>query len=448
MTSNQQRGAITLLLVSILLVGVLIVSLGSFKTTYYQIKRAQNEVQARKDHWQAEGGLECTFSYLRETGKQVSDIVGPSSQPLEFIDWCSPYDQQPKITTRNGTVSGSHVVEAALDRYRVTKALRDSFSLGAGAIQSTGPIEVIGTLTLQPTAKETPINGNEHECISISFGDLFTYQYDSTHGDSGQVLGLEVKDPSVDGPFSGFDGVCHPDYKTEIAKGATGTTYSIYAPDYYQKNNPAPFKKDFNPNPTLDPFYSFFGIPKTEQNILKLSQDSDKFRQIQLLNPTDCGSEIMNHFTAGQTKGLWIEGNCHINASVAANLNAAQLLVIHDGAFALNGAMTYNGVIYHLVDYADSTTQSRIDDFWESVTTSSTPSAFTPFVKSLNDPTVEKKTVGIQFASGLPAGGLIFDVKGGVSTIVGDMDLYYRSSANPTDPPSIYQWKKGSWNDF
>lgn len=201
MTSNQQRGAITLLLVSILLVGVLIVSLGSFKTTYYQIKRAQNEVQARKEHWQAEGGLECTFSYLRETGKQVSDIVGPSSQPSEFIDWCSPYDQQPKITTRNGTVSGSHVVEAALDRYRVTKSLRDSSLLGAGAIQSTGPIEVIGTLTLQPTAKETPINGNEYECISISFGDLFTYQYDSTHGDSGQALGLEVKDPSVDGPF-------------------------------------------------------------------------------------------------------------------------------------------------------------------------------------------------------------------------------------------------------
>lgn len=129
------------------------------------------------------------------------------------------------------------------------------------------------------------------------------------------------------------------------------------------KNNPTPFKKDFNPDPNLDLFYSFFGMPKTEQNIIDLSQDSDKFRHIQLINPTDCGSEIMSHFTVGQTKGLWIEGNCHINASVAANLNTAQLLVIHDGAFALNGAMTYNGVIYHLVDYANSITKSRIDDF-------------------------------------------------------------------------------------
>lgn len=62
----------------------------------------------------------------------------------------------------------------------------------------------------------------------------------------------------------------------------------------------------------------------------------------------------MDHFTAGQTKGLWIEGNCHINAAVAATINSSQLLVVQDGVLALNGAMAYNGVIYHLVDYQKS----------------------------------------------------------------------------------------------
>ena len=67
----KQGGFITLLLVSVLLVGTLIASFGNFKVLFYQIKRAQNEVQARKAHWLAEGGLECTYSYLRQIDKTV-----------------------------------------------------------------------------------------------------------------------------------------------------------------------------------------------------------------------------------------------------------------------------------------------------------------------------------------------------------------------------------------
>ncbi|WP_102502237.1 hypothetical protein [Vibrio lentus] len=445
MISRKQRGVVTLLITSVLLVGALVVTLGSYRSVFHQIKVAQNEVQGRQNHWRSEGGLECIYSYLRELDKTVLDIKDASARPADFSDWCSPYDNEPQIEVSDSASSIAYIVESTTDTQLLSKTIRESSQLGSGAIQSTGPIEIIGTLSLKPTVKEEPISGNEYECVSVTFADLFTYQYDSIHGDSGQTLGLEVLDPSADGPFSGFDGVCDSEYKTEIPKGNSGSRYSIYAPDSSQGTNPPPFQKDFNPDPNMNPFYTFFGIAKTDQNIVDLSQDTDLFKRVQILNATECGTEIMDHFTLGQTKGLWVEGNCHINSAVAAANNQSQLLVIQDGVLALNGAMTYNGVIYHLVDYQKSHVKTRIDDFWKALVT---PNVFAPFIKDIDDATVLKKSVGIQFASGLPSGGLIFDSPLGVTTIVGDMDLDFRSESNPSDPPSIYQWKRGSWNDF
>ncbi|MEL0609580.1 hypothetical protein [Vibrio echinoideorum] len=445
MVSRKQRGVVTLLVTSVLLVGALVVTLGTYRSVFHQIKVAQNEVQGRQDHWRSEGGLECTYSYLLELDKTIADIKDTSTRPADFPDWCSPYATQPQIDISNSAVSSAYIVASSVNSQSLYKTIKESSQLGSGAIQSTGPIEIIGTLSLKPTVKEDPISDNEYECVSVSFADLFTYQYDATHGDSGQALGLEVLDPSASGPFSGFDGVCHSDYKTQIPKASSGSSYSIYAPDYYQGTNPLPFKKDFNPDPNMNPFYTFFGIAKTDQNIVELSQDAEMFKHIQLLDATECGSEIMSHFTSGQTKGLWIEGNCHINAAVAAANNQSQLLVVQDGVLALNGAMTYNGVIYHLVDYQKSYVKDRVDDFWKDL---ATPNVFAPFIKDINNISVEKKSVGIQFASGLPSGGLIFDSPLGVTTIVGDMDLDFRAESNPNDLPSFCQWKRGSWNDF
>ncbi|MEZ9463747.1 hypothetical protein [Vibrio splendidus] len=445
MVFRKQHGVVTLLITSVLLIGALVVTLGTYRSVFHQIKVAQNEVQGRQNHWRSEGGLECTYSYLRELDKAILDIKDASARPADFSDWCSPYGNAPQIEVSDSASSIAYIVASTTDTQLLSKTIRESSQLGSGAIQSTGPIEIIGTLSLKPTVKEEPISGNEYECVSVTFADLFTYQYDSTHGDSGQTLGLEVLDPSADGPFSGFDGVCDSDYKTEIPKGSSGSSYSIYAPDSYQGTNPLPFKKDFNPDPNMNPFYTFFGIAKTDQNIVDLSQDTDLFKHVQILNATECGTEIMDHFTPGQTKGLWVEGNCYINSAVAAANNQSQLLVIQDGVLALNDAMTYNGVIYHLVDYQKSHVKTRIDDFWEALVT---PNVFAPFIKDIDDATVLKKSVGIQFASGLPSGGLIFDSPLGVTTIVGDMDLDFRSESNPSDPPSIYQWKRGSWNDF
>lgn len=66
MMRQYQQGIATLLITSILLSVALVVTLGSYKNLFYQIKRAQNEVKARQEHWLAEGGLECAYSNVKE----------------------------------------------------------------------------------------------------------------------------------------------------------------------------------------------------------------------------------------------------------------------------------------------------------------------------------------------------------------------------------------------
>lgn len=72
MMRQYQQGVATLLITSILLSVALVITLGSYKTLFYQIKRAQNEVKARKEYWLAEGGLECIYT------KSVQDGVVPN----------------------------------------------------------------------------------------------------------------------------------------------------------------------------------------------------------------------------------------------------------------------------------------------------------------------------------------------------------------------------------
>ncbi len=79
MMFRKQRGVVTLLITSVLLIGALVVTLGTYRSVFHQIKVAQNEVQGRQNHWRLEGGLECTYSYLRELDKTVLDIKDASA---------------------------------------------------------------------------------------------------------------------------------------------------------------------------------------------------------------------------------------------------------------------------------------------------------------------------------------------------------------------------------
>lgn len=95
MTARYQQGIMTLFMTSLLLSAALVITLGSYKALFYQIKRAQNEVKARQQFWIAEGGLECIFSFAN-TSHQLPDA---SSYPVcNQLGGISYRYQQPERT--------------------------------------------------------------------------------------------------------------------------------------------------------------------------------------------------------------------------------------------------------------------------------------------------------------------------------------------------------------
>ncbi|GAL36132.1 hypothetical protein JCM19240_1574 [Vibrio maritimus] len=114
------------------------------------------------------------------------------------------------------------------------------------------------------------------------------------------------------------------------------------------------------------------------------------------------------------------------------------MLVIENGAFALFGSFAFNGLVYHKVDSTDMLVASSIRSFWQEKQTSNT--VYKPYITD--------DTVGVQFYSSTPNGGLVIDTKGGKSTLVGDMNLNFNAGYRPTFLKGAYTWKKGAWRDF
>ncbi|KJY85340.1 hypothetical protein TW81_00445 [Vibrio galatheae] len=87
MSSTREKGAVTLLVTSALLIAALILSLASFKAVFYQIKRAQNEFKVREAHWHSEAGIECAYAYVYAFPDQLAVL---SSANTWLADECKP----------------------------------------------------------------------------------------------------------------------------------------------------------------------------------------------------------------------------------------------------------------------------------------------------------------------------------------------------------------------
>lgn len=82
---QDQCGAITLLMTSVLLAAALMMNLASMKTVMYQIKRAQNEVKVRQIHWRLEGGIECAAASVVAHQSNLAVVLNHASQ----LDRCA-----------------------------------------------------------------------------------------------------------------------------------------------------------------------------------------------------------------------------------------------------------------------------------------------------------------------------------------------------------------------
>lgn len=432
----KQNGAVTLLLVSILLIGVLIVSLGSFKTTFYQIKRAQNEVQARKDHWIAEGGLECGLSVIIENSS--------TAIPSDLLDSCSN-----KLSSLDKSSDNANILVSTVNRTSINKEILFSNDSGLGAIQAISALEIISEdiMDVDPELSETGSNG-VYECVAVRFFDSVTH----TKGTGGS---LTTVSPPENAP-SDFSGC--KEAVTDLSESATITASG--------SDPSGAFKSDYVHDTNLNGFENYFGVRKTTDNIDALK--SNEYEVINLLETDshgntvhvdfdsntnkyvgkECSTRINDAFSAGKTN-VWVVGDCvvwhpAINIVDSAGTITPRSLVVENGIFANGNASVFDGAFYHLNDMSVFEDISGAENNTDLLADSWDKLPATMDYSSL----VKENSTYIANASFFPKGGIFLDSIGGLSTIKGSMNLDYRGDYNPHDEPVEIQWKKGSWNDF
>ncbi|OZS44166.1 hypothetical protein [Photobacterium sanguinicancri] len=333
---NKQRGAITLLVTSMVAVASLLFSLASYKNTYYQIKRTQNEVLTSQAHWKAEGGLECGYSTMKNSSNPANaDMSGffPSGCNSELGVTLKAI----KIPSSSDFVLSSNYAGRANKHIERTVVV-NSANNSSGVLQTGSNMYTRSSIMI-----ELPDPGIEKgdgwECIAVRARDIF----EPAGGLVNQ--GLRPK------PF--FD----PKGKNCL-------------PSHFTRGSP--FKKDIVKDPAMSPFEDFFGVKDlNHEKVRKEKFDvtladknlKDRVGDIYYDGFSGCGPAIVDALNKGSDK-IWVEGHCDINGADFGEMIKASIklkgvmLLIHDGQFSMfpnnksSSSNQFEGIIFHYnLDY-------------------------------------------------------------------------------------------------
>ncbi|EMK6938635.1 hypothetical protein V9J84_001721 [Vibrio cholerae] len=454
MMRQYQQGVVTLLITSILLSVALVVTLGSYKNLFYQIKRAQNEVKARQEHWLAEGGLECVYT------KSVQDRAIPSTSSIpecNSITHNITFTYQSLVATNPTTRINSKIGYSELSKNIVILASGG----GAGAIKATSNLYFNGANSINPDPHKKNITANQWDCRAVTFkGEL-------------KVWGNVVNKGLVD--------TVKPRKDFPSGQSCTSGFQSTISTSPKQEN------KDFVQDPNLDPFKDYFSTNREnwfdimkKKEFVKISKASLTDANGNILYTKDslpspsrvenCGKMISDKIADGENL-IWVYGSCHISdselSSIGENIKLKTpngvVIVAHNGVFTTKGALNFKGLIYHFVsgkiDKSSGTEQykadfSPTDDDWTSSVTE-TNNDLIDLKANLSSDMAQHSSLSfseiVYYQRGAfhPSGGYVMDALGKAALFNAALDLHFDSDAVGTALSRINQqlkWQEGSWN--
>lgn len=415
---RRSEGYITLTITSFILLAALILVMGSYKQVFFQIKRAQNEVKSRQDHWTAEGGLECIYARAHVDKVSSGNVSACSNQPELTMSL---------VTSSNGKMATAQVGSTILE-----KEIQYGGSLGSGALQSSADLFLRGA-----NAFDTPdpgtLTSDGWKCVAARYKSTF------------KVLGTIQNKGVVHGypPWAGFDGQ-GKDCKTanKTTTNGNGTT-SLSTGDFVKDSSVAPFE-------------NFYGIPVNEAEKVRDNGNFHILTGSAITSGTkvlsNCGTKIKNAIHAGN-EFIWVEGGCEISkdeypslvAKSAATPNGVTL-VVNNGPISLISDTTsgeFKGVLFHInstysPDLSDWNSLPGANPFLNPVGASDIPSA------------VRANASYYQSGSFTFSGGQYLDSSGHSAIFNNAVSLSFNKdvidySRSKNSPP---KWVKGSWNDF
>ncbi|OEF28580.1 hypothetical protein [Vibrio rumoiensis] len=411
---HKQQGAATLLVAALLLLAALVITLASYKSVFFQAKRAQNEIEARQNQWALEGGLECVYTKAHIDRDFLALTTNTSSYlQSECVDHFKTTNIE--VTNLGGKkllIEPQVVDETSI--VKLGKVLDMSSSRSAGAIKATADLFIRGATEFSP-----PDPGNETisgwECSAIRYKSYL--DFDGNLQNKG--VGSTIPSPSSDFSSS-LD--CLSDYSTQ---------------------NPAELKSDIQQDSSLEPFKELFGVEPMNWTQVRDNLALD-FQVIN--NPgVDCDNQLLNVISPTNTR-IWIEGSCELSDALGSVATATQatsgvLLFIHNGIFSIKGSGVFKGALFHYNSGFNITSTSW--DGFDNKATSNTVAAYFNYAASLGG------VAYVQDGSFSFTGGQILDMSGQIAFFNNGLKFSYNSDVLDSifgmTPP---KWLKGSWNDF
>ncbi|EHZ7343580.1 TPA: hypothetical protein ACGUW9_004696 [Vibrio vulnificus] len=446
MMRQYQQGVATLLITAILLSVALVVTLGSYKTLFYQIKRAQNEVKSRQEHWLAEGGLECLFTYVKEDVSRIAFVTPDDHTKLDSICKNSLKLKSIHVSDLGGSAYRIHS-KTQNEWSNLEKIFSKSTNGGKGAIQTTSRLTTFGELNVKPDAKGGPNEAGKYECVSITY--KYSYTIKAPSSESKYITqGIDANALYAGSPA----GDCTLNTKTSVTV-EKGT--SITKTDKPETSNSS-LKDDFVYDSDADPFNSFFGYKKTPENIAKVKSSFPEAGRINITNAKNCKTVIENAFK--DVDKVWLTGDCVIEGTLSlpskdsSGNDKNYTLVIQDGMFANFGSTVFQGSIFHLVDNSkDKFNSENINNYWDSlfyneVVQGDHTSKVATTLQLAEQYITSGETVYVDAGSFYAVGGYGFDSDGLGVSIAGSMSLTFDSRKRPTSISNNIQWQEGSWN--
>lgn len=428
---RHQQGIATLLITAVLLSITLVITLGSYKNLFYQIKRAQNEVSARQSYWLAEGGVECLYAYIaqdptRITGllKQVPGEVNHCKQQLQL-------DELQLIPLENSV----YRIYARQGYAQVNKQIY-SYTTGTGAIQTNANLRLVGDFDIRPEAVGEADENGFYDCVAVRYKYQVVFHSEASSQQSTETESEKNKPKSENGlrvldalAENNSELKCKAESKTSIPRGQ--------GKDFNTQDS-SEFKADFVQDTKFKPFESYFGLTYSTENYHKVKN----LHHVITLNGAeskDCAKKLHQAFVMDKHEKVWLKGDCFINGSFDAP--SGRSLVVENGLFATSGANVFGGAFFHMIDTSlpKFTNPEMLSNIWEQA----------PFYKAIEHLLRDNKTtVYLDRGAFHPKGGMVFDADGMDVVINGALNLQFQSNKESHQRSQTISLQQGSWHGY
>lgn len=434
-----------------------------FKTanaTFYQSKRFQNELIAKKAQWIAEGGLECAFTINK---------TNPSLQPtMQDYTGCTAAvvgtgeDKElysiliaPSLitgTTNTYKLSSQASEDNGTGRRAVVKEIEvETTAAMASVLKTSANLNLIGDIELVPNPGQQ--KGSFFECISMVLKNRSNLTH--TQEGSGNAGKLVVKDS--DG-FTDNKNVTHGSDPSLTFSCLSG--YQTYNQTDWAEPQ---FAGDILEDSQMDMFQDLFGKPKEKWKEVRDNEFNGAIgitinADTEGTMVEDCFERVVQAYADGKRK-IWVDGSCYLKKPIdhtgsdnPFNLSTPltpvdgvkMVLVIRDGVFfSPEAQLGFNGLLYQFK--SGNRTDAEIQADMAAACVKAIRCNDTVYNAWLNGTAI--------YAEGS------FGIHGGLAIDMPEFNFNLRGSYLPIYNPDKWeglipssttniQWKKGSWRDF